>query len=342
MTSRYSGAAAVIDLRAHRIRRGALLLFVLATLPTLWFGLRTYRSFLLLRSAYEAGAPITSSIRGWMTLDYIAATYHTPEAALIERLGLAPATAADSNLKSLAERAGVSPPRYVERVQRAVADVASRASPAPATNGSGWLAALGDRILTALLVYGYPVLGATLLLGAIGLPLPDGIATAVAGSLAAQGRMDWVWASAIIVAASVLGDVVGYGIGRLLGDKVLERRGRWFGYTPAHRAHAQALFNRWGLLTVFITRTFVSYLSSVASVLAGVARYQPSKFLAVAIAGRLVWTAAYLALGYAVGADLEAAAGFLANLSLLLLLLTVLGGSGLIAAGRVPAPSQPT
>jgi membrane protein DedA with SNARE-associated domain len=317
-----------------------LILFALALLPTLWFGLRTYRSFLLLRSAYEAGAPITSSIRGWMTLDYIAATYKTPEAALFERLGLAPGADGGSSIKTLADRAGVSPPRYVERVQRAVADIASRASPASATNDSGWLAALGARILTALLVYGYPVLGATLLLGAIGLPLPDGIAAAVAGSLAAQGRMDWIWASAIIVAASVLGDVVGYGIGRLLGGKVLERRGHWFGYTPARRAQVQALFNQWGLLTVFITRTFVSYLSSVASLLAGVACYQPSKFVAVAIAGRLVWAAAYLALGYAVGADLEAAASFLTNLSLLLLLLIMLAGSGLIAAGVVPALSQ--
>jgi membrane-associated protein len=330
----------VISLRSRRVRRGAWLLCALALLPTLWFGLRTYRSFALLRSAYEAGAPMTSSIRGWMTLEYIAATYHTPEAALIERLGLAPGTDVDTNLKSLAERAGVSPPQYVERVQRAIAAAASGTGSPHTTANSDWLGTIADKVLTALLVYGYPVLGITLLLGAIGLPLPDGIATAVAGSLAAQGRMDLVWASLIIVIASVLGDVVGYGVGRLLGKEVLERRGQWFGYTAARRGHVQTLFDQWGLVTVFITRTFVSYLSSVASLLAGVARYQPSKFLAVAVAGRLVWAAAYLALGYAVGADLEAAAGFLANLSLLLLLLTVFAVSGLIAAGRIPALSK--
>ena len=185
-----------------------------------------------------------------------------------------------------------------------------------------------------------PCLAATLLLGAIGLPLPDGIATAVAGSLAAQGRMDWISASVIVVAASVLGDAVGYGIGRLLGGEILERRGRWFGYTSGRRAQVQALFDQWGLVTVFITRTFVSYLSSVASLLAGAARYQLSKFLAVAVAGRLMWAAAYLGLGYAVGSDLEAAAGFLTNLSFLLLFLSALAGSGLIAAGVVPALPQ--
>jgi hypothetical protein len=53
-----------------------------------FFGLRTYGSFMLLRSAYEAGAPMTSSIRPWMTLQYVATTYRTSNAALIERLGL--------------------------------------------------------------------------------------------------------------------------------------------------------------------------------------------------------------------------------------------------------------
>jgi len=324
----------VIGLQSRRVRRCAWLLFALALIPTLWFGLRTYRSLVLLRSAYEAGAPMTSSIRGWMTLEYIAATYHTPEAALIERLGLAPATAPGTSLKVLAEQRGISPAQYVERVQHAIADTASAV---PASEDSGWLAATADKILSALLVYGYPVLGITLLLGAIGLPLPDGIATAVAGSLAAQGRMDWVAAGLVVVIASVLGDAAGYGIGRLLGGKVLERRSRWFGYTAGRRARVQALFDQWGLMTVFITRTFVSYLSSVASLLAGVARYQPVKFLAVAVVGRAAWAAAYLGLGYAVGANLEAAASFLTNLSLLLSLLTLLAGTALIGARLVPA-----
>lgn len=327
----------MIDLRTHRARRAAFWIFALALLPTVFAGLRTYGSFRVLRSAYEAGMPVTSSIRAWMTLDYVATSYHTPKAALIEGLGLAPTTAGDTSLLTLAVRAGLLPPEYVARVQRVVAQAANNSAPAPATKAAGWLSAMSDKILSALLVYGYPVLAATLLLGSLGLPLPDGIATAVAGSLAAQGRMDWLWAGAIIVVASVLGDAAGYGIGRLLGAEVLTRRGHWFGYSAQRRAHAQALFDQSGLLTVFITRTFVSYLSSVASLLAGIANYRLSRFLAVAVAGRMVWTAAYLGLGAAVGSDLEAAAGFLTNLSILLLLLTVLSGSGLIAAGRAPA-----
>ena len=136
-----------------------------------------------------------------------------------------------------------------------------------------------------MLVYGYPVLGLTLFLGAIGVPLPDGIATAVAGSLAAQGRMDWGCDHRRRGrSASVLGDLIGYAIGRLLGREVLDRHGHWIGYTPTRRATVQALFDQWGMLTVFITRTFVSYLSSVAACIAGIAHYRLSRYLGVAIA----------------------------------------------------------
>lgn len=107
----------------------------------------------------------------------------------------------------------------------------------------------------------------------------------------------------IAVVASVLGDLAGYGLGRMLSQEVLEKRGYWIGYTSARHASVHKLFDRWGLLTVFITRTFVSYVSSIASLFAGVSRFHPFKFLAVAATGRLLWTAAYMGLGYLVGAD---------------------------------------
>lgn len=313
------------------MRRAAVVLFLLFTIPTLWFALRSYGSFLLLRSAYEAGAPQTSSIRPWMTLAYIARAYHVPASALMAGLGLPSDTDPNTSLRSAAKQAGLSPFRYVERVQRAVSALAGNGAANATTETSGWLATLGDQVLSDLLVYGYPVLGLILLSGAIGVPLPDGVATTVAGSLAAQGRMSWIVAGAVVVIASVLGDLVGYGVGRLISREVLQRYGRWLGYTPVRGARVQRLFAQWGLVTVFITRTFVSYLSSVASLLAGVSRYRLSKFVAVAVVGRLIWTAAYLGLGYVIGADLDAATGFLGNLSGFLLSGIVLTVAGLIA-----------
>jgi membrane-associated protein len=318
--------------RSKWVHRIAIIVFVAATMPSVLFALRTYGSFLLLRSAYEAGAPRTSSIRPWMTLGYVAITYHTTNAALIERLGLPVGTDPNTSLRSIAEQQGLSAYLYTQRVQRAVADIVPNVSSNGSNETSNWLATIGDEILTALLVYGYPILGLTLFLGAIGLPLPDGVATTVAGSMAAQGRMDWAWAGTVTVIASILGDTVGYGVGRLLSREVLERHGRWLGYTQARQVRVKSLFNRWGSLTVFITRTFMSYLSSVASLLAGMSQYSFSKFLAIALVGRLIWTAGYLGLGYGIGADWEAAISFLTNLSLLFLSLMLLLGAGAVAS----------
>jgi membrane protein DedA with SNARE-associated domain len=322
-----------ITRKYSRARRIAAIVFLIAVVPTLLFGLRTYGSFRLLRSAYDAGAPMTIGIRAWMTLKYVATTYRAPDAALAEQLGLPSSTDENTSLRTLAERVGVAPSVYTQRVQRVVAAL-SPVQSNRTDGGSGWLGSIGDKVLTALLVYGYPALGLTLLLGAIGLPLPDGIATTVAGSLASQGRIDWFLAATIAVTASVLGDAVTYGLGRLLSQKFLERHGHWLGLTAARRVRVQSLFDRWGLLTVFITRTFMSYLSSIASLAAGLSHYRLLKFLATALIGRVAWTAGYFGLGYGIGADWEAATSFLTNLSVLLLLLVVLMGSGVVASGR--------
>jgi membrane protein DedA with SNARE-associated domain len=321
----------MIDLSSSGLRRAAFVFFLLFTMPTLWLALRTYSSFQLLRSAYAARAPATSSIRAWMTLKFVADTYRISAPALIDRLSLSRETDPNSTLKSIAAQARLSPYQYVQRVQHAVAELGAHNGTAGVNETSGWLATFGDEVLSAMLVYGYPILGSIQLAGAIGAPVPDGIAGTVAGSLAAQGRMNWIVAGIVIVVGSVLGDLIGYGIGRLLSRNFLDRHGRWLGYTRGRGAKVEGLFARWGLITVFVTRTFVSYLGSVANLLAGVSHYRLSKFFIVSVMGRVIWASAYLGLGYVIGANFEAATGFLTNLSGFLLSATALVVAGWIA-----------
>ena len=320
------------------VRRIAVAFLIAATLSSALLGIRTYRSFLLLHSAYAAGSPMTSSIRPWMTLAYVAAAYRVPEAALLERLELVPTTDPRTSLRSLAQEAGLPLIEYVQGVQRAIAGIASGVRSDSAGRESNWLMAIGDAFLAAVLTYGYPALGLMIFLGSFGLPLPHGIAVTVAGSLAAQGKIDWLWAGAATAAASVLGDIAGYALGRVLDRGVLERRGRWLGYTRERALRIKRLFEQWGVWTLLITRTFVSYLSPAVNLLAGAAGYRLTVFLALTLLGRLLWTSAYLGLGYAVGSDPEAASGFLANLSGLLVSLAVLAASWLVASGRARLP----
>lgn len=324
-------------LNPARLHRLVLPLLLLSVLFSVFFAMRSYGSFRFLQSAITIGKPEVSSIRPWMTLDYIATGYRTPLLPLIERLGLPSDTPPTESLKTIAQRGGVTPFDFAQQVQQAVGESAPPAASAgDADATSDWT----DRALSALLAYGYPALAAILLFGAIGLPVPTGFATVLAGSLAALGSMQWTWAAVVAVAASVCGDAVGYAIGRLVSDGFLSQHGRWIGYTPPRKAAVQNLFRRWGAMTVLLSRTLVSHLSSVVSLLAGVTHYRIASFLAVAFAGRLIWTSAYLGLGYAIGSHLDAANDFMRNLTGLLLSLAVLLTLGAYRTGLLASLSR--
>jgi membrane protein DedA with SNARE-associated domain len=262
-----------------------------------------------------------------MTLRYVAGTYRVSETALIQRLGLLSSIDRNTTLRSIAQGRGLSPFQYIQQVQEAISEL-RRVSPALATGTTRSPDTLEDEFLAALLVYGYPVLGLTLLLGTMGLPFPSALSVVVAGSLIAQGQMNWLWSGTIAVTCSVLGDIVGYGLGRLLGREFLERRGRWLGFTAARRARVELLFEQWGILTVLLSRSLLSFLSSAVNLLAGAGGYRLRVFLLFSIVGRMIWTSAYLELGYGFGVAIEAAADFPNSLSALLVSLVILAALG--------------
>ncbi len=327
-------------LHPARLRRLVIPLLLLSALSSLFFAMRSYGSFLVLQSAVVIGKPELSGLRAWMTLDYVASSYRAPLPQLLQRLDLPPDTPHDESLKTIADRRGLSHVNFVRQVQHAISETAL---PTPAKDGDkanqadGWT----DRALSAMLAYGYPALGVTLLFGAIGLPVPTGLATVLAGSLVALGHLHWAWAAGIAIAASIGGDALGYAVGRMVSEGFVARHGRWIGYTPQRKTAVQNLFHRWGALTVLLSRTLVSHLSSVVSLLAGAAHYRMTSFIAFAFMGRLIWTSAYLGLGYSIGSNLDAANDFMANLSGLLLSLAALLILSAYRAGLFASPSRP-
>lgn len=318
-------------LRTPRRRWSRLLLvaaIVISALATVWFARSTYRSFLLLQSAREIGSPQLSYVRGWMTLDYVAKTFNVSQAVLVNGLELPVDVPGSDSLRSLAERQGIPPFEYVQRAQKVLAPLlpaAARDTPSEKTASSG----LMDWVLVALQAYGYPALGLVLFLSAVGVPLPAGLSGALAGSLAALGHLSALPVAAIAIGASLLGDMVGYGIGRWLDGAALVRHGRWFGYTRQRHERARLLFERMGGLTILLTRTLVSSLSSLVNFFAGASRYEWLRFLAFVAAGRVLWTSAYVGLGYVVAGEVEASALFLRQLTGLLIAATVCAGLGI-------------
>ncbi|MFC1673775.1 DedA family protein [Pseudomonadota bacterium] len=302
---------------------------VLSLAASVYYSIKSYRTFQVLESARTLDIPEAGNIRAWMTVDYIATSYDAPVAELSRKLSLPPDTDPNKTLRTLSEEAGTDPLTYVQQMQQALADIYVTQAPQPqATGPIGWLEQLTEDFLSALLLYGYPVLGIVLFLGALGLPVPAGPLTAVAGTLALQGEINWVLACSLAVMASVLGDMAGYAAGRLLSPRFLDRWGHWVGYTRANRQRLERLYERWGGLTLILSRSLVAYIGAIASILAGAGRYRLDRFLIFSVIGRLLWTVSYFGIGYAVGSDFEVASGFLGYISLFLITFTVSIGAG--------------
>src|SRR5690348_14419349 len=109
-----------------------------------------------------------------------------------------------------------------------------------------WLATLPP-ILVYLVVAG--VVG----IESLGIPVPGEIALVAASLLAATHHTNVWWVAVFASVGAIVGDSIGYGIGRRGGRGMLERFGRRFPrhFGPAHLAKADKLFARWGVWTVF-------------------------------------------------------------------------------------------
>ena len=311
--------------RAQRARLWiAATIALLAAGASLLSGLATERSYLLLRSAREAGAPTTSAIRAWMTLDYVSRVYSVPVATLVERLSLPRDVKPESSIRALAEQTGVPRFTFVQNVQKAVA---SEASAGKTSGSTGWLASLTDSVLSIVLTFGYFGYAAVRFLGSAGLPLPDGLATILAGSLVELGRFDF-WLTTLVGALfATLGDLAGYALGAWFGVHVIAGYGGRFGSTGTRLISVSTTLDRWGGAMVFVTRTIAASLGGVVNIVAGASGYSARRFTVIAVVGRLVWTLACVWLGCAVGSDIDATASFLRSLTAFVLALLVLWGA---------------
>jgi membrane-associated protein len=151
--------------------------------------------------------------------------------------------------------------------------------------------------------HGYWVLFLGVMLENAGIPLPGETALLAAGCLAspAGGSHLHLWAViGVAFAGAVIGDNVGYWVGRELARRRLARGGRFLFLTPARLRAAEDYFARYGALTVFFGR-FVALLRIVAGPAAGVAGMPWGRFLVANAAGAAVWATSIALLGYVAG-----------------------------------------
>lgn len=149
----------------------------------------------------------------------------------------------------------------------------------------------------------YLLVGLVIGLESLGIPLPGEIILVSAALLASQqGHIDPVVLGLCAIAGAIIGDSIGYAIGRRGGKPLLERLGRRFPkhFGPQHVALAERSFDRWGMWAVFFGR-FVALLRIFAGPLAGVLRMPYWRFLIANVLGGVLWAGGTTAVIYTVG-----------------------------------------
>jgi membrane protein DedA with SNARE-associated domain len=140
--------------------------------------------------------------------------------------------------------------------------------------------------------YGYAAVVGALLLESFGLPLP-GEAMLIAGAaLAAEGKLRLAPLLACAWLAAVLGDNIGYAVGRFGGRRLIARYGARIGITESRLARVEAFFRRYGGEVVLVAR-FFAVLRQLNGIVAGSVGMRWWRFLAYNAVGAALWVSAW-------------------------------------------------
>jgi membrane protein DedA with SNARE-associated domain len=147
----------------------------------------------------------------------------------------------------------------------------------------------------------YLVVGLVVGVESMGVPLPGETTLITAALLASQGELDLVWVIGAASLGAIIGDSVGYYLGRRAGRGLFDRLGRRSHHFSTDRiARAERYFGKYGVWTVFFGR-FVALLRIFAGPMAGSLRMPYPRFLGANAAGGIAWSATIGLVAYKVG-----------------------------------------
>lgn len=162
------------------------------------------------------------------------------------------------------------------------------------------------------LLEGVGVIGGLLLIGAIifaesglliGFFLPGDTLLFTAGFFAAQGKLPLAGVMLVIFLGAILGDNVGYMIGKKTGPKLFTKKDGLI-FRQAYVQRAEAFYEKHGGKTIIIAR-YVPIVRTFAPLVAGVANMKRGKFILYNLIGAIIWTVSVVLLGYWLGSLID-------------------------------------
>ncbi len=148
--------------------------------------------------------------------------------------------------------------------------------------------------------YGYPAIFALLMLGIVGLPVPDETLLTFTGYLIFTHHFNLAPAFVTVLVGTICGITLSYTLGRTFGLALIHRFGKYIHLTEERLAKAHLFFERaghWSLTFGY----FVPGVRHLTAYAAGVSYVQPHIFALFAYLGAFLWATTFVTLGYILG-----------------------------------------
>ena len=157
-----------------------------------------------------------------------------------------------------------------------------------------------QQVIAWITQYGYLAIFSLLVLGIVGLHVPDETLLTFTGYLVFKGHLSLPLAFAAAFAGSTCGITISYALGRTFGLVLIHRYGKYLHITEAHIRKAHAWFERvghWGLTFGY----FVPGVRHFTAYAAGMSAVESRQFALFAYSGGVVWVSTFIGLGYFLG-----------------------------------------
>jgi membrane protein DedA with SNARE-associated domain len=159
-----------------------------------------------------------------------------------------------------------------------------------------------DTVASWLAEYGYAAIFGLLVLGIVGIPVPDESLLTLAGYLVRKGELHAVPAVLAAFLGSACGITISYAAGRTAGLLLVRRYGHLVHVTPAELDRIGRWFDRFGRWCLPVGY-FVPGVRHATAFVAGTSGLSYPVFAAFAYAGGFVWSVTFVSLGYAFGEE---------------------------------------
>jgi membrane protein DedA with SNARE-associated domain len=150
--------------------------------------------------------------------------------------------------------------------------------------------------------YGYGALFVLLMLGIVGLPVPDETLLVFCGYLISRGTLNPAWTLITALLGSWCGISLSYWIGRTLGIGAVHRFGRYLHVDQKRLDHVHRWFEHSGHWALF-GGYYIAGVRHLTAIIAGASKLGFGTFILFAWSGGVCWAAAFLTLGYFIGED---------------------------------------